>query len=175
MATMSSSSTASTTAASLRTLRIVEILDNTHGMDCKTVTVERSRYDSLLADPQKVDCPLLERWGYPLILVSTTPGQKVIPVYQTPVPVSNNPHNNRMATTFAVRVSTGLAMGCVVGNVYALRVDGKSFTADEFWVLWDHIFRNIDSFTLPSCDAGDDPELGTCCQARHAKQGTPRT
>ena len=146
---MSSSRTA-TTAANLRTLRVVEILDNTHGMRCRTVTVERSRYDAMLAEPEKVDCPLLERWGYPLILVSTTPGQKVIPVYQLLVPVSNNPHNNHMAGTFAVRADTGLAMGCVVGNVYALRVDGKSFTADEFWVLWDHLYRVIDSYALDS-------------------------
>jgi len=48
------------------------------------------------------------------------------------VPVGNNPQNNRMATVAASRVSTGLALGCVVGNVYALRKDGKDLTAKEW-------------------------------------------
>jgi hypothetical protein len=47
------------------------------------------------------------------------------------VAVGNN-HNNRMATVAASRASTGLAVGCVVGNVYALRTDGKDLTAKEW-------------------------------------------
>jgi hypothetical protein len=47
------------------------------------------------------------------------------------IPVSNNEHN-RQATVAASRVSTGLADGCVVGNVYALRRDGKDLTAEEW-------------------------------------------
>lgn len=48
------------------------------------------------------------------------------------VAVGNNPQNNRMATVAASRLSTGLAIGCVVGNVYALRTDGKNLTAKEW-------------------------------------------
>jgi hypothetical protein len=48
------------------------------------------------------------------------------------VAVSGNMHNNRQATVAASRVSTGLAEGCVVGNVYALRTDGKDLTAEEW-------------------------------------------
>lgn len=46
--------------------------------------------------------------------------------------VSNNPLNNRMATVAASQISTGLALGCVVGNVYALRTDGKDLTSKEW-------------------------------------------
>jgi len=41
-----------------------------------------SRYQQLLQDSGKVDCPLLARVGYPIILVSTTAGQKCIPQVQ---------------------------------------------------------------------------------------------
>jgi hypothetical protein len=42
--------------------------------------VDAARFDALLADPGKVDCPLLSALGYPVILVSTTPGRQCIPV-----------------------------------------------------------------------------------------------
>lgn len=48
------------------------------------------------------------------------------------VPAGNNPRNNRMATVAASRVSTGLAVGCVVGNVYVLHTDGKDLTSKEW-------------------------------------------
>jgi hypothetical protein len=48
------------------------------------------------------------------------------------IPTGNNPQNNRMATVAASRVSSGLAVGCVIGNVYALRTDGKDLTSKEW-------------------------------------------
>jgi len=77
-------------------------------------------FERLLTDAGRVDCPLLAAVGYPVIMASTTPGKKCIPAVQIP-PRSNNPHNNRIATTAASRITTGLAMGCVVGDVYMLR------------------------------------------------------
>ena len=50
-----------------------------------------------------------------------------------------NQHNNQMATTAASRISTGLAMGCVVGNCYLLRKDGKNLSIEEWWELWDYL------------------------------------
>jgi hypothetical protein len=55
----------------------------------------------------QVDCPLLERLGYPIILVHSRPGTKCIPQVQM-MAVSNNPRNNRAATVAASRASTGL-------------------------------------------------------------------
>lgn len=102
-------------------------------------------YQADLADTFAVDCPLLKRLGYPVILVSTTPGKKCIPVVQYP-PCSSNRHNNRMATTAASRISTGLAMGCVIGDVYALREDGKDLTKDEWWEIWDVLMGLMDEY-----------------------------
>jgi hypothetical protein len=56
---------------------------------------------------RQVGCPLLERLGYPVILVHSRPGTKVIPQVQM-MAVSNNPRNNRAATVAASRVSTGV-------------------------------------------------------------------
>jgi hypothetical protein len=128
-------------------ISVVEILDNTHGMRVNSVKIQRSKYSKLLAEPGKVDCPLLEALGYPVILVSTKPGRKCIPQVQVP-PVSRDQHNNRMATTAASRLSTGLAMGCVVGNCYLLRKDGKSLSTDEWWELWDYLCNLMDDYGM---------------------------
>lgn len=37
------------------------------------------------------------------------------------VAISRNPQNNRFATTAAARINAGLALGCVVGDVHAMR------------------------------------------------------
>lgn len=47
---------------------------------CVWCQVDAARFDALLADPGKVDCPLLSALGYPVILVSTTPRRQCIPV-----------------------------------------------------------------------------------------------
>lgn len=94
-------------------------------------SISMERYRELLKDAGQVDCPLLARLGYPAILVHTNFGQRCIPAAHM-VPVGNNPHNNRWATVAASRVSTGLAVGCVVGKVYVLRTNGKDLTTKEW-------------------------------------------
>lgn len=133
-------------------ITIVELGDNsstTGHAFLHNVEVTMEQYQSMLRDPGQVNTPLLAKLGYPIILVHTTPGRKCIPAAQL-IPVSNNEHNNRQATVAASRVSTGLADGCVVGNVYALRRDGKDLTAEEWEVLSDYLDRLMDVY-------GDEP------------------
>lgn len=60
-------------------IRTVEIADNRSGMKVFDREVDMMQYQKLLDDPGQVDCPLLGSLGFPVILVSTTPGQKCIP------------------------------------------------------------------------------------------------
>lgn len=99
----------------------------------------------MLTDPGQVDCPLLEKLGYPVMLVHTRHGTKCIPQVQV-FPASSNPHNNRQATVAAARLSTGLAMGCVVGEVYALRRDTKSLTGPEWEILRDALDQLMNDY-----------------------------
>eukprot|EP00878_Enallax_costatus_P009346 GHUV01009768.1.p1 GENE.GHUV01009768.1~~GHUV01009768.1.p1 ORF type:complete len:387 (+),score=74.62 GHUV01009768.1:293-1453(+) len=142
---MAASEASGSSDSSSTRIAIVKILDNTSGMEAVDQSVSIERFEKLLQDPGQVDCPLLKRLGYPVILVSTTPGKKCIPVVQYP-PVYNNKHNNRMATTAASRTTTGLAMGCVIGDVYALREDGKDLTKAEWWELWDILMSLMDEY-----------------------------
>lgn len=41
--------------------------------------VTMARYKELLKDPGQTDSPLLTKLGYPVVIVSTTPGRKCIP------------------------------------------------------------------------------------------------
>lgn len=119
-------------ASQISSITIVELPDNASpSEEAVNRSISMDRYRELLKDAGRVDCPLLARLGYPAILVSTNPGQKAIPAAQM-IPVGNNPHNNQWATVAASRVSTGLAVGCVVGNVYVLRTDGKDLTTKEW-------------------------------------------
>lgn len=63
------------------TITVVELGHNSSQLAEKAVdrSISMEKYQQLLQDTGKVDCPLLARLGYPAILVSTTPGQKVIP------------------------------------------------------------------------------------------------
>eukprot|EP00775_Hariotina_reticulata_P013791 gene13791-13912_t len=126
-------------------INVVKIFDNTKGMRVADEKVDVATFERLLTDAGRVDCPLLAAVGYPVIIASTSPGQKCIPVVQMP-PRSRNPHNNRLATTAASRVSSGLAMGCVVGDVYMLRQDGKHLTSKEWWELWDTLMSLMDKY-----------------------------
>lgn len=140
-----SNPSSSSDASPNKKIAIVELLDNTYGEEAKDRKVAVSRFEELLKDAGQVDCPLLRRMGYPVILVSTTPNKKCIPNVQYP-PVSNCDHNNRLATVAASRITSGLAMGCVVGNVYALRKDGKDLTTAEWWELWDVLMQLMDDY-----------------------------
>eukprot|EP00877_Chromochloris_zofingiensis_P012924 jgi/Chrzof1/7886/Cz02g40010.t1 len=120
---------------------IVELRHNTHPPPSVVEhKVTAARLKELLADPEKVKCPMPEKLGFPLALVSTQPGQQLIPETQF-IPVSNNVYNNRPATVMASRLDTGLAVGCVVGDVYAIRTDEKSFTVRE-WAALDEYGLN---------------------------------
>ena len=37
-------------------------------------------------------------------------------------------------------------MGCVIGDVYALREDGKDLTKAEWWELWDILMNLMDAY-----------------------------
>lgn len=113
-------------ASQSNSITIVELTHNaSRSEDAVNRSISIDRHRELLKDSGQVDCPLLARLRYPAILVSTNPGQKCIPAAQM-ILVGNNPHNNRWATVAASRVSIGLAVGCVVGNVYVLRTDART-------------------------------------------------
>lgn len=177
MATSAAESTASSAHPDQGSITIVELGHNSSPLaeEAADRRVTMAQYQTLLKDVGQVDSPLLTRLGYPVIIVSTTPGRKCIPhvrhqhtsarhtvaqcsrfhtqhrarnwvliiallllllllycVQAMMLAVGNNPQNNRMATVAASRITTGLAIGCVVGNVYALRTDGQDLTAEEW-------------------------------------------
>ncbi|WIA21757.1 hypothetical protein OEZ85_000919 [Tetradesmus obliquus] len=132
-------------SASSSKITVIQLGHNDSNYDYKEKQVNIAEYDRMLTDPGQVDCPLLEKLGYPVMLVHTRHGTKCIPQVQV-FAASSNPHNNRQATVAAARLSTGLAMGCVVGEVYALRRDTKSLTGPEWEILRDALDQLMNDY-----------------------------
>lgn len=93
--------------------------------------VSAARHAELLASPGRVACPLPERLGLPLVLVPVSPGMNL-----AARPDNHRIDNNQRATYLSVDLASGFASDWVVGNAYALRTDGRSFTMAE-WALLD--------------------------------------
>jgi len=62
-------------------LTIIEIGHNSSTLRYQAADrqVTMARYQELLKDPGQTDSPLLTKLGYPVVIVSTTPGRKCIP------------------------------------------------------------------------------------------------
>jgi hypothetical protein len=62
-----------------RHVKIVELAHNSREYQAKEHSITMHQHESLLQEPGQMDCPLLKAIGYPVIIVSTTPGQVCIP------------------------------------------------------------------------------------------------